>query len=171
MFVLFGVQIVVGRASGEVRRKSIQETDKRIRHMNEILSSIKMLKLYAWERAFADAIAAIRGVEVNYLRTGVLYHYYYHCFSPPSTASWLKGFANSLTYFSTLVAATLIYVTYWAIGKTLTASNAFVTLALLNALRAPVIVLPPAVKALAESIIACERLARFLSQKVSLFFF
>lgn len=70
MFLLFIVQIMVGRKSGEVRRKSIQETDKRIRHMNEILSSIKMLKLYAWETAFADAIAAIRDVEVTYLRTG-----------------------------------------------------------------------------------------------------
>ncbi len=43
-------------------------TDRRIRHMTEILTSIKMLKLYSWEDSFAKNVSSIRNEEVVQLR-------------------------------------------------------------------------------------------------------
>ena len=41
--------------------------DKRIKLMNEILSGIKVLKLYAWESSFDDQVMTLRGNEIKQL--------------------------------------------------------------------------------------------------------
>ena len=42
--------------------------DGRIKLMNEILSGIKILKFYAWERAFLDRVRGLREKELNALK-------------------------------------------------------------------------------------------------------
>lgn len=46
----------------------MQQKDKRTKLMSEILNGIKVLKLYAWEGAFADQITEIRSKEMKALR-------------------------------------------------------------------------------------------------------
>lgn len=41
------------------RWKAMLVTDSRVRTMNEILSSIKLIKMYAWEDSFEKKIAGI----------------------------------------------------------------------------------------------------------------
>lgn len=43
--------------------------DHRIKLMNEILSGIKVLKLYAWEESFMEKINEIRDKELVVLRS------------------------------------------------------------------------------------------------------
>lgn len=68
--MLFAAQYFVGKQTQQIRRKGIQVTDRRVRHMSEILTSIKMIKLYAWETSFASSVADIRDEEIGYIRTG-----------------------------------------------------------------------------------------------------
>lgn len=42
--------------------------DARIKLMNEILSGIKVLKLYAWEPSFAEKVLEIRKNELRVLK-------------------------------------------------------------------------------------------------------
>lgn len=42
--------------------------DDRIRTMNELLSGIKVLKLYAWELSFQDLVNSIRSKEIEKLK-------------------------------------------------------------------------------------------------------
>lgn len=42
------------------RWKAMLMTDSRVRTMNEILSSIKLIKMYAWEDSFEKKIAGMR---------------------------------------------------------------------------------------------------------------
>lgn len=42
--------------------------DSRIKLMNEILSGIKVLKLYAWEPSFAEKVLEIRKNELRVLK-------------------------------------------------------------------------------------------------------
>lgn len=42
--------------------------DERIKLMNEILSGIKVLKLYAWEPSFQEQVQKIREKEIKVLR-------------------------------------------------------------------------------------------------------
>lgn len=51
-----------------LQKKVMNQKDKRSRMMSEILNGMKVLKLYAWEGAFGDKVAAIRAQEIKYLR-------------------------------------------------------------------------------------------------------
>jgi ABC-type multidrug transport system fused ATPase/permease subunit len=52
----------------------MKEKDKRVKLMNEILSNIKVLKLYAWENSLIDKILVIREKEIKYLISIFLYY-------------------------------------------------------------------------------------------------
>ena len=47
------------------RLKSAQVTDKRIRVMNEIISGMRLIKMYAWEWAFHEYVKRIRKSAVS----------------------------------------------------------------------------------------------------------
>lgn len=48
--------------------KQMQFKDERVKLVNEVLSGIKVLKLYAWEEAFRQKINDIRLKEVKNLK-------------------------------------------------------------------------------------------------------
>ena len=43
-----------------MRFKSVLVTDKRVRIMNEVISGIRVIKMYAWENAFSKLISKLR---------------------------------------------------------------------------------------------------------------
>ncbi len=57
----------MARYSGRWRREALQHTDSRVRLMNEILTCIKLIKMYAWEKPFAQHIQRIRILERDVL--------------------------------------------------------------------------------------------------------
>ena len=46
----------------------MKNKDERVKLVNEVLSGIKILKLYAWEEAFKKKIDDIRNKEIKHLR-------------------------------------------------------------------------------------------------------
>lgn len=50
------LQFFISRATGYFREKSIDITDSRVRLMSEILESIKLIKMYAWEKYFSQKL-------------------------------------------------------------------------------------------------------------------
>lgn len=57
---LFSVfQYGISRLTGYLRRRTVTVTDERVRMMNELLSCVKLIKMYAWEKSFATTIAGI----------------------------------------------------------------------------------------------------------------
>lgn len=52
-----GSQVLMAKIISKLRHKSILLTDSRVRTMNEILNSIKLIKMYAWEESFEEKIA------------------------------------------------------------------------------------------------------------------
>ena len=42
------------------RFKAVRVTDRRVKVMNEVISGIRVLKMYGWEYAFSTLIAKIR---------------------------------------------------------------------------------------------------------------
>lgn len=43
-----------------LRSKSAALADKRIRIMNEVLSGIRIIKMYAWEKPFSALVSELR---------------------------------------------------------------------------------------------------------------
>lgn len=66
------------------RKKAITVTDKRVRTMNEVLTCIKLIKMYAWEESFEKKIT---GTSLDFFRPGcqlILYIINVTPFPPPS---------------------------------------------------------------------------------------
>lgn len=95
--------------------------DERIKFMGEILSGMKVLKLYAWEPSFEEVVLNIRRQEMKILKKIALY--------------------NAATYFIWSLAPFIIamasFVTFVMIGGVLDPEIAFVSIALFNILRYP----------------------------------
>jgi len=51
---------MLGNKLREQRKKTAKITDERIRYMNEIISGIKVIKMYTWEIPFGKLIKYIR---------------------------------------------------------------------------------------------------------------
>ena len=50
----------------------MKHKDVRIKKTNEVLSGIKVIKLYAWENHFIDDILGIRNLELKVMRSSTL---------------------------------------------------------------------------------------------------
>lgn len=48
---------MLAKLINKFRWRAILITDNRVRTMNEILNSIKLIKMYAWEESFEEKIA------------------------------------------------------------------------------------------------------------------
>ncbi|XP_016117939.1 ATP-binding cassette sub-family C member 5 [Sinocyclocheilus grahami] len=72
VFILFyPTMMFSSRLTAYFRRKGVAVTDQRVQKMNEILNYIKFIKMYAWVKAFSQAVRRIRDEERQILeRTG-----------------------------------------------------------------------------------------------------
>ena len=61
------------------RLKSAKVTDKRVRIMNEIISGIRVVKMYAWDYAFKKLIKQLRRFVILYHEQYP--HYYSYMYS------------------------------------------------------------------------------------------
>uniref|UniRef100_A0A673H1H0 ABC-type glutathione-S-conjugate transporter n=1 Tax=Sinocyclocheilus rhinocerous TaxID=307959 RepID=A0A673H1H0_9TELE len=124
--------------------------DGRIKLMNEILSGIKILKFYAWENAFRERVLGYREKELNALKKSqILYSI--------SIASF-----NS----STFLIAFAMFGVYVLIDEkhVLDAQKVFVSMALINILKAPLSQLPFAMSTTMQAVVSLKRLGKFLCQ-------
>ncbi|KAF9210521.1 Canalicular multispecific organic anion transporter 2 [Podila verticillata] len=69
IFALLPIQGVIGKLFTKAKSVKLEAMDERIRIMNEILSGIKIVKLYGWEDSFRDRVAIFRQRELAKLKT------------------------------------------------------------------------------------------------------
>ncbi|XP_059212614.1 ATP-binding cassette sub-family C member 12 isoform X2 [Centropristis striata] len=114
--------------------------------MNEILNSIKLIKMYAWEDSFEEKIAEFRKDEKKEIRS----------------VSYIQNINASITSIIPTLATVLTFVVHTALGLKLTTTEAFTTIAIFNSMRFCLSILPLSVKALAEAAISLRRLHKIL---------
>uniref|UniRef100_A0A8C7J5E4 ABC-type glutathione-S-conjugate transporter n=1 Tax=Oncorhynchus kisutch TaxID=8019 RepID=A0A8C7J5E4_ONCKI len=122
--------------------------DGRIKLMNEILNGIKILKFYAWEKAFLEQVLGYREKELKALKKSqILYSI--------SIASF-----NS----STFLIAFAMFGVYVLIDdkNVLDAQKVFVSMALINILKTPLSQLPFAMSTTMQAIVSLKRLGKYL---------
>lgn len=129
------------------RERAWAFTDARIKAMSELLSSIKLVKLYAWETAFADRVSRERARELAWIRTAGLLS------------------AANMTQVTSLpiVLSTTAFVTYALLGNALDAAIVFPAIALFNVLRPPLLILPNVIVSISQASASVDRMERFLS--------
>ncbi|KAK3795777.1 hypothetical protein RRG08_031858 [Elysia crispata] len=68
MILLMPIQFLFGKLFSRNRRKAAVHTDKRVKVMNEIISGIRIIKLYCWEKPFGRLVENLRRLEIRQLR-------------------------------------------------------------------------------------------------------
>lgn len=96
--------------------------------MNEILSGIRIIKQYAWERPFSKEVSELRGKELEAL----------------TKLAYTSAIGFSLILMSApLIQPILVFLTYVSIqDEPLDATTAFTTVALFNIMRFPFAFMP-----------------------------
>ncbi|CAG5126909.1 unnamed protein product, partial [Candidula unifasciata] len=135
------------------KQKVIQEDvmhlkDKRIKLMDEILNSMKVLKLYAWENQFKNQAEKIRSGEITLLKK------VYHLFAISETIMGVAPFLSNVAVFAVYLLVDRESV--------LDAKTAFVTLSLFNLMRIPLICMKLLIKNVVQIYISFERIHEFL---------
>ncbi|XP_065933456.1 ATP-binding cassette sub-family C member 4-like isoform X3 [Magallana gigas] len=65
ILVLLPLQVMMGWIYGKLRMKIGAAGDKRIHLMNQIISGMRVIKMYCWEKPFSEIVFNIRGLEVS----------------------------------------------------------------------------------------------------------
>ncbi|KAF9905615.1 Multidrug resistance-associated protein 1 [Linnemannia zychae] len=133
-----------------LEEERLKTTDERVRVTTEILSSIKIVKLYGWEAAFKSKILDARKAELNVL----------------SKMGALEA-VMSLVFASTSTIVTFVtFATYVTIGNgVLTPKIVFVSLTLFDLLHDPVSRLAEGTATTIALIVATKRIQRFLMRE------
>ncbi|MED6264245.1 hypothetical protein CHARACLAT_012821 [Characodon lateralis] len=147
IYIIFvPIQFVLAKLINKFRWKAMQITDGRVRTMNEILNSIKLIKMYAWEESFEKKIAGLRKEETKQIQL----------------VSYIQNINTSITSITPTLATVVTFLLHTLLRLPLNMSDAFTTIAIFNSMRFSLALLPMCVKALAEAAVSLRRLRKIM---------
>uniref|UniRef100_A0AAY4E7T9 Canalicular multispecific organic anion transporter 1 n=1 Tax=Denticeps clupeoides TaxID=299321 RepID=A0AAY4E7T9_9TELE len=142
MVLMVPINGLLATKSRDFQMQNMKFKDKRLKIMNEILSGIKILKLFAWEPSFKSQIQEIREEELKVMRK----------FAYLSSHYMLAAFDN------THCSPTL----HKCPDNVLDAQKAFTSISLFNILRFPLAMLPMLIASMVQTTVSKKRLEKFL---------
>uniref|UniRef100_A0A671RDV7 ATP-binding cassette sub-family C member 5 n=1 Tax=Sinocyclocheilus anshuiensis TaxID=1608454 RepID=A0A671RDV7_9TELE len=131
--IFLPIQVLIG----VFRRRTVSVTDRRVRTMNEVLTCIKLIKMYAWEESFEKTVTDIRKKEKLLLQK----------------AGYVQSLNTSFTTIVPTLATILTFIVHTALNLPLLPSTAYTIIAVFNCMRMSMGLLPFSVKAVAEGIL------------------
>ncbi|KAF4010671.1 hypothetical protein G4228_001928 [Cervus hanglu yarkandensis] len=106
VYMLFiPIQMFLAKLNSAFRRSAISVTDKRVQTMNEFLTCIKLIKMYAWEKSFTNTIQGIRKKERKLLEK----------------AGFVQSGNSALTPIASTIAIVLTFTCHILLRRKLTA--------------------------------------------------
>ncbi|XP_058980625.1 multidrug resistance-associated protein 1 isoform X4 [Musca domestica] len=151
MIVLIPVNGVIANRIKTYQIRQMKYKDERVKLMNEVLSGIKVLKLYAWEPSFEKQVLEIREKEIATLK---------------STA-YLNASTSFLWSCAPFLVSLVTFATYVLIDENnvLDATKTFVSLSLFNILRFPLTMLPMLISNLVQTQVSVSRINKFMNSE------
>ncbi|XP_022602217.1 LOW QUALITY PROTEIN: multidrug resistance-associated protein 4-like [Seriola dumerili] len=147
LMFLMPVQTLFGRLFSKFRSKTAALTDSRIRTMNEVVSGMRIIKMYAWEKPFAALVSEVRRKEISKIMK----------------SSYLRGLNMASFFCASKIIVFITFTLYVLLGNTISASRVFVTVSLYSAVRLTVtLFFPNAIEKLFETRVSIRRIQEFL---------
>ncbi|PNJ62434.1 ABCC12 isoform 3, partial [Pongo abelii] len=142
-------EMFMAKLNSAFRRSAILVTDKRVQTMNEFLTCIKLIKMYAWEKSFTNSIQDIRRRERKLLEK----------------AGFVQSGNSALAPIVSTIAIVLTFSCHILLRRKLTAPVAFSVIAMFNVMKFSIAILPFSIKAMAEANVSLRRMKKILIDK------
>uniref|UniRef100_A0A3Q0SPS2 ATP-binding cassette, sub-family C (CFTR/MRP), member 4 n=1 Tax=Amphilophus citrinellus TaxID=61819 RepID=A0A3Q0SPS2_AMPCI len=147
LLILMPAQSMFGRLFSKFRSKTAVLTDSRIRTMNEVVSGIRIIKMYAWEKPFTALVSEVRRKEISKIMK----------------SSYLRGLNMSSFFCASKLIVFVTFTLYVLLGNIISASRVFVAVSLYSSVRLTVtLFFPNAIEKLFESRVSVRRIQEFL---------
>ncbi|KAJ8957037.1 hypothetical protein NQ314_006614 [Rhamnusium bicolor] len=118
VLIIVPLQGYTGKLSAIYRKKTALKTDERVRLMDEIISGVQVIKMYAWEKPFEKLIKFARKAELKIvLKSG-----------------YVRGLFMTFNLFTARVALFCSLLTMALTNQKITAAKVFVLVAYFNVL-------------------------------------
>ncbi|XP_057563694.1 ATP-binding cassette sub-family C member 4-like isoform X2 [Hippopotamus amphibius kiboko] len=147
LIFLLLLQSCIGKLFSSLRSKTAAFTDSRIRTMSEVITGIRTIKIYAWEKSFTDLIIRLRRKEISKILR----------------SSFLRGM-NLASFFA--VSKIMVFVTFITnvlLDNVITGSQVFVVVTLYETVRLTgTLYFPTAVEKVSEAVVSIQRIKNFL---------
>ncbi|KAG5878882.1 hypothetical protein JTB14_005773 [Gonioctena quinquepunctata] len=147
VFTVVPIQSYTGQLSAKYRKQTASKTDERVRLMDEIISGIQVIKMYAWEKPFEKVVKFARNAEIRII----------------TKSSHIRAIFMTFAMFTTRFALFCTLLTMSLTGREITAAKAFVFMSYFNILSLMMSTLfVRAVSEVAELLVAIKRIQHFL---------
>nr|DBA33080.1 TPA: hypothetical protein GDO54_000812 [Pyxicephalus adspersus] len=147
LIILMPLQTCLGKFFTSLRSTTAAFTDTRIRTMNEVISGMRIIKMYAWEKSFTELVNQIRRKEI----------------SKVLRSSYLRGLNLASFFVGSKIIVFVTFTTYVLLGNVISASRVFVAVSLYSAVRLTVtLFFPSAIERVSEAKVSIRRIKNFL---------
>ena len=149
MILLVPINGAIAAKQRQFQVKQMKHKDSRVKSMNEILSGIKIIKLYGWEPSFENQVSEIRGKEINILKKLV----------------YLSSVTSFIWSCAPFLVSLVTFATYILVDESnvLDSQKAFVSLSLFNILRFPLSMLPMMIAGLVQASVSVKRINKYMN--------
>ncbi|KAJ8327311.1 hypothetical protein, variant [Batrachochytrium dendrobatidis JEL423] len=145
LVVLLPLQYALARYSSTMSYRTTVLVTQRVHLMSEILTAIKLIKFYAWERYYRKKVTQMREMEILEMRKALL----------------TKVSSFTVVFIAPVVSTALCIVTMYKTSGVPKPHVAFTLLSLFNTLRYPLAFLPNAERSIAAATISLKKLETF----------
>ncbi|XP_004616472.1 ATP-binding cassette sub-family C member 2 [Sorex araneus] len=148
MVLLIPINGILVTKNRTIQVSNMENKDKRLKIMNEVLNGIKILKYFAWEPSFKSQVHNLRKKELKNLR---LY-------------GQLQSVMVFLLYLTPVLVSVITFSVYVLVdsNNVLDAEKAFTSITLFNILRFPLSMLPMVVSSMLQASVSTDRLEKYL---------
>ena len=149
MLLFYPAMGIVAAVAARLRLRVVTITDKRVTMMDEIINSMRLIKMYAWEEPFIKRVEDLRKQEISQLRRAAL----------------IQAFGNTVGPSATIVAGFATFITMTLADVELSTTQAFTILSLFNSMQFTIATLAWSLKMLTEAMVGFGRLQQLLELK------
>ncbi|XP_058800223.1 ATP-binding cassette sub-family C member 4-like [Phymastichus coffea] len=147
IFLVVPFQGYLGKLSSKFRLQTSIKTDERVRLMDEIISGVQVIKMYAWEKPFCALVESARRLELKVVRK----------------SSYIRGIYMTFNMFTTRAALFGTLITMMIRGQPLTVDEVFVYMSYFNLMAQTMSsMFVRGIAEIAECRVAVNRLQNFL---------
>ncbi|CAH1406917.1 unnamed protein product [Nezara viridula] len=149
MLVMIPANAFFANLTKNLQVKQMKYKDERVKTINEVLSGMKVLKLYGWEPSFEEKVQMIREKEAKVLRK----------------AAYLRAAVSFIWTCAPFLVSLLTFMTYVLIDEKniLDSAKVFVSLSLFNIMKTPLAMVPNVISNLVQATVSIKRLNKFLN--------